>query len=149
MSCMEQKTIFVKVGRMGERIKELCLFNSERVDSILTKADISINPVLDEVLINGVIVTYLNTVAHDKDIILIQKKQTKMIGVKVSRVGQKIYTIHVPEKSTADYCLISAGMRPLIGEDIFLHTDDKSKGQWIDGKQVPLQDSPVKGQVTR
>jgi hypothetical protein len=57
-----------------------------------------------------------------------------MITVHVSRVGYRITSIFVPEPITADECLSRAGIKVSADEDIWLHTDDRSKGIWIIGQ---------------
>jgi hypothetical protein len=126
MSCGQSNTIFVKIGKEGGRIQELCLLGGSDISSILSKVYLT---VLDdeEIVVNG------NSrvgqfCPHDKDVILIRKKQVKMIVVKVGKVGEVLKRVSVKDQATIAQALVDSGTRMACDEDIYLHRNGGKDG---------------------
>jgi hypothetical protein len=144
MGCGAQHpVIFVKIGWMYHKVKEYCITSGITYSDLFKKAEIGSLTDNDEIVLNGTTRAkgILSNFAQNGDVILITRKpsvlrQIVQITVKVSRVGQRIFPIVVPERSTVHQCLVSAGMLPFADEDIWLHENDTSKGYRVTMDQV-------------
>lgn len=138
MGCMaEKKIIFVKVGRMGERVQEMAYTEGVLLYDALTGAGIVLAHD-DRVFVNDArIETVGGYILHMNSIVLIKKaEQAKMITVRVGRVGQSIRNITIKDGSTVKECLILAGMLPFTNEEIWLHEDENHRpGYKVDDKR--------------
>jgi len=115
--------ILVKIGRMGERVKEYALnadcSRKSNIDLALSAAKITVLPD-EEIRINGNIHNYygVDHTVTDGDLIIIQKKpQIVSITVKIARIGTPLATFTIPANSKVRNILVEA--------DITLHTNEE------------------------
>jgi hypothetical protein len=136
----EKKTIFVKIGRMGERIKEMAFISGITLNEALDKTGVKYDGHYEQLIYNGTAGQPVPIYVSDKDVILIQKRVIpKMINIRVARVGEPIQHITVAEGSSVHRCLIAAGRGLFDGEEIWVHKDDKGIGTKA-GLEFPAYD---------
>ena len=145
MSCGAQKTIFVKVGRMGGRVKELCLPYGITVSDVILKSGEKYSAFEEEIYVNGRREFSMSILLHDKDIILIQKKSiVEMINVKVGRVGDELIPTTIRKYSgTVHDALVGAGLLPFDDEIIFMHDKGGPCGRIVSEQAFALEEGDV------
>jgi hypothetical protein len=133
MDSNQKKTIFVKVGRMGGRIQELCLSEGLTVQDVLQTSKIGFSGFQEEIVFNGTPRTegILRSVIADKDIILIQKKQVSRISLRIARINEPLETISVDKYTTVGQALTRANRYPSDNEEVWLHVDGEKEGKRI------------------
>lgn len=124
--------VLVKIGRMGGKITELCLDNDASIAYAMKVA--GMGPLYnerEEIVLNGHACKagILSNFVANGDIILIQKKvASKMITIKVGRIGEPLTSGTIKEGATVREALVTCGRSPLGGEELWLHSKGALKG---------------------
>jgi len=125
MGCMAEKnTIFIKIGRMGEKVKEMAYEDGITLGDAITKSGYSLRT--DEIIeLNGIANFGLSWRLYNSNVIILKNKPVqKLIAVKIGRVGQKLLNISVPEHSTVMQCLFKAFITTSADEELWLHENE-------------------------
>lgn len=121
--------ILVKVGRQGGKVVEMAYMPGIPLLKAIMESKVLFEDSKDEIHINGVSVSNLNTIVKDKDIILVYPNVVKKVTVKVARVGQPLMEVLVSKPGYIEKALVAGGMLPFPNEDIYLHRGGGTTGE--------------------
>jgi len=133
MDSNQKKTIFVKIGRMGGRIQELCLEEGVSIADVMKHMGLDVDHNTEEIVFNG---TPRTSGAGcfklaNNDIILIQKKLINLISLRIARINEPLETIAVDKYTTVGQALTKANRYPSDNEEVWLHIDGEKEGKRI------------------
>jgi hypothetical protein len=140
MSCaMEQKTIFVKVGRNGGKMVEYAVRAGSDIIQICNQFNIII--AADEIPTNGGVEVPRNMVLNGNCTIMLSKK-SKPLNCRVARIGQQLMPVYIQDGDAIQKALIASGRLPFEDEEIWLHFDGI-----IEGKKVLATEKAIEGAI--
>lgn len=135
MACGSTNTVFVKIGRVGGTVAEYMVGTGTTYSDLFVMAKIGTISDHDQIFINGEAVSngILSSFVRDSAIVLIAPKIDfiPFITVQVSRVGSRIKTIRVLNKTLAYACLRQAEIPVREDEELWLHEDPRTNGRLI------------------
>jgi len=139
MDCSQKSTIFVKVGRVGQKITEYAVESGSTGHKIIEMAGLFPLKDFEVISLSGMDVTSPDSPVKNGDIILIRQKTT--VKVRVARIKEILMEVSVPLGATVERALIAAGRLPFNNEDIWSHFDSQ------EGKIVNLNDIVLNGEI--